>query len=151
MYELRLYDRWMDDYCKLYNLPYWQARPRLARVDQEMREAKQQRFEGVLAHQVVPALQRVLQSQARLDRRIALLRTIEALRLHAAAHGGKLPDSLDDLRDVPLPADPFTGKAFFYTRRPNGQGILEGPPPPGEEANEGNAIRYEITLAPRQE
>jgi hypothetical protein len=38
----------------------------------------------------------------------------EAIRLYAANHGGKLPDSLDGLVDPPVPLDPFTRKPFGY-------------------------------------
>ena len=42
-----------------------------------------------------------------------MLQVLEAVRLHAAANKGALPEKLDDV-DVPLPVDPFTGKAFRY-------------------------------------
>ncbi len=66
-----------------------------------------------------------------------------ALRL-ALATDGKFPDRLEDIRSVPIPIDPVTGKAFEYTREAN-RAVLYGPPPTGESAHEGNAIRYEIT------
>jgi len=50
------------------------------------------------------------------DRSIAALRLLEAIRIHAAAHDGKLPDSLDQITEVPLPEDPATGKPFLYRR-----------------------------------
>ena len=49
------------------------------------------------------------------DRRIALLRTIEALRDYAAHHDGRPPQRLDQLTDLPLPPDPITGKPFDYS------------------------------------
>jgi hypothetical protein len=48
------------------------------------------------------------------DRHVATLRVIEAIRLHAAAHDGKLPESLDQITEVPVPDDPATGKPFLY-------------------------------------
>jgi hypothetical protein len=51
---------------------------------------------------------------ARADRQMAALTTIEAIRSYAAANGGKLPQSLDNLTDTPAPADPGTGKPFEY-------------------------------------
>jgi hypothetical protein len=47
-------------------------------------------------------------SLARIEQRVAMLRIIEAIRDH-----GSLPKSLDDLK-LPLPTDPFTGKAFGW-------------------------------------
>ena len=48
-----------------------------------------------------------------MEQRIALLRHVEALRLHAAEHDGKLPVSLSEVA-VPLPDDPVIGKPFRY-------------------------------------
>lgn len=63
---------------------------------------------------LVPRVAEARRAQGRLEQRIALLRHIEAIRMFAAAHGGKLPEKLDGI-GVPLPADPFTGKPFGYT------------------------------------
>ena len=41
---------------------------------------------------------------------------VEALRMYAAAHDGTLPDKLDDVSEVPVPADPGTGLPFEYSR-----------------------------------
>ena len=51
---------------------------------------------------------------ARTDRQLAALRCIEALRLYAAGHDGKLPPTLDDIKEVPIPSNPVTGKPFSY-------------------------------------
>ena len=42
------------------------------------------------------------------------LMTVEALRMHAANHDGKLPESLDQLDPVPAMPDPYTGKQFGF-------------------------------------
>jgi hypothetical protein len=59
-------------------------------------------------------------AQARIEQRIGLLRCLEAIRLYAAEHEGRPPENLNDIT-MPLPVDPFTGKAFVYTM--NGQAI----------------------------
>ncbi len=64
----------------------------------------------------------------RRDRAIALFRVIEALRLHAAAHNGELPSSLDQVDSVPIPIDSTTGKAFHYHRAGDGVASLQTPP-----------------------
>jgi hypothetical protein len=51
-----------------------------------------------------------LNAQIQCDRRVAALRTVEALRLHAASHDGKLPDSPGQITEVPIADDPATGK-----------------------------------------
>jgi hypothetical protein len=39
---------------------------------------------------------------------------VEALRLYAAAHEGRLPATLDQITEVPVPLDPVSGRAFDY-------------------------------------
>ncbi|WP_435017871.1 hypothetical protein TA3x_005492 [Tundrisphaera sp. TA3] len=63
--------------------------------------------------------------EARLARRIAVLRTVEAIRLHLAAGKG-LPRTLDEIRDIPLPLDPATGRPFDY-RLDGDSAVISGP------------------------
>jgi hypothetical protein len=79
---------------------------------------------------LLPAIGAVHQAAARSQRAIAVLRLIEALRIYGAAHEGRLPETLNDLTEVPVPIDPFTGKPFEY-RREGDRAIIEGPPMPG--------------------
>ncbi|HNS21428.1 MAG TPA: hypothetical protein PKH24_13075 [Sedimentisphaerales bacterium] len=51
-----------------------------------------------------------------LDRDMALLQCIEAIRSYAASHGGKLPKTLAETTEVTLPQDPMNGGAFRYVR-----------------------------------
>ncbi len=99
--------------------------------------------DGLFA-ELLPHVVAVRRAQGRLEQRIDLLRHVEALRLYAAGHGGKLPASLADVR-VPLPADPFTGKAFGY-RVEGVTAHLHGSPPRGEEHNPRYNVRYEVTI-----
>jgi hypothetical protein len=62
-------------------------------------------------------------SFARLDRQIAALTAVEAIRSYAAAHGGALPARLEDVSDTPVPQNPVTGKPFEY-RVENGSATL---------------------------
>lgn len=55
-----------------------------------------------------------------------------------------LPDKLEDVR-VPLPVDPFTGKAFRYERQGD-KAIVRGSPPRVSEKAAAYNVRYEITL-----
>ena len=68
------------------------------------------------------------QAQTRLEQRIALLRVVESLRMHAAGHDGKLPASLTELFP-PAPDDPFTGKPFRYELKGEVAHIRGTPPP----------------------
>ncbi len=63
---------------------------------------------------LVPSVSAAHLSEARLDRRVAALRTIEAIRMQAAADNGELPASLDKVTIVPVPIDPVTNRPFDY-------------------------------------
>ena len=67
-----------------------------------------------------------MRSRLRADRQVAALRVIEAIRLYAAAHDGRLPESLDQITEVPVPDDPATGEPFIY-RAADSAAILHGP------------------------
>ena len=85
------------------------------------------------------------QAEVRLQQRLALLTCVEALRMHAAEHEGKLPAQLSDIK-LPLPVDPVTGKPFAY-KLDGGTAHLRGTPPAGLEQNPAYNIRYEVTIA----
>jgi hypothetical protein len=76
---------------------------------------------------LLPGMHKAVVAPNRLERRIAALRAIEAVRLYAAAHDGRLPDKLADVKEVPVPQDPGTGRPFQY-RRANQTATLIGPP-----------------------
>jgi hypothetical protein len=80
----------------------------------------------------------------RLDRHIATLQCIEALRLYAAAHNGKFPSNLGEITEVTIPDDPVTNKPFIYRRTTGSQAILEGPIPEG--GTDKDSIHYELKL-----
>jgi hypothetical protein len=104
-----------DERFKLIHLPYPEAR--LALVEEEKRLKALPETEALrFAKMFLPALQKVTAAQNRVERRIAILRVIEALRLHAAVNGGRLPDKLTQVTAVPVPDDPGTGRPFEYQR-----------------------------------
>lgn len=80
----------------------------------ESQQSVSQQPEGFLAGLLLPAVSSAKSAFTRQSQRIALLRVIEALRLHAATHDGKLPGSLAEIDAVPIPLDPATGQAFDY-------------------------------------
>src|SRR5262249_54892589 len=126
--------------------PYWEVRPELKKAEDRLKQSRAEHVENNLfATLLLPAMQKVYFSKARIDRNVALLQIIEALRLYAAAHDGNLPDTLGDMRAVPIPIDPVTGRAFDYALA-EGVATLYAPPPPGEVAYEGNSVRYELTM-----
>jgi len=79
----------------------------------------------------------------RLDRYMAALQCIEAIRLYTALHNGKFPNQLSDITQVPVPDDPVTHKAFVYTRSDE-KAVLEMPALKG--ATDRDIMRYELSL-----
>lgn len=125
-----------DNALKLMTLPFWEMEGRMA----DATKTREKSFLGTLT----PALDKVRLAQVRLAQRFALLRTIEAIRLHAAEHEGKAPARLADL-GVPVPVDPVTGKSFQYEST-GASFTLRGAAPKGMEKNAAYNVRYEVTM-----
>jgi hypothetical protein len=98
---------------------------------------------GLLAD-LLPQVIKARREQGRLEQRIALVRYVEALRVHAAGHDGKLPEKLSDIA-LPLPDDPFTGKPFVYEIEAATVRLRGGSPRDGEKKAACD-VRYEVTL-----
>lgn len=149
LFSLAEYDRLFDEMLKWQGVPYWQARAGLDKAERAMKEerVKEGQLESLpLAGLFLPAVHKVFFATTRIDRRIAALRTIEAIRLYAASHEGKLPAALSEITEAPIPIDPVTGKDFDY-KLEEGKAVLAAPPPPGQKPISGNYFKYELTLA----
>jgi hypothetical protein len=136
-----------DDQTKCFALPYPDARAELTKVRARADKLKKETGDpivGVFAL-TLPAVEKVHDAHARTDRRVAALRVIEAVRLHAAAGGGKVPNALADIKAVPVPNDPYTDKPFEYAATGDGF-TLTLPPPAGEKPSRSNHHRYEVTV-----
>lgn len=136
---VRFYDQWRDETFKWTHVPFWQFRAMSARerVDGAMREASMKYgLCSAPANLLLPAIQAVRTAEARCNQTIALIQTVEAIRMYGAAHNGKLPPSLDDL-PVPAPVEPFTGKPLGYERS-GSRAVLTGHSMPG--------IRYRLVV-----
>jgi hypothetical protein len=146
LYEVAIVDRLYDEVLKAQGLPYPVARPLLQHADTLIKEeVVRSGSPGLsIAGMLMPAILKVHRSSVQRDRTINLLRTVELLRLYAAAHG-KWPERLADVTEAPVPPDPLTGQPFDY-RLDGETAILTAPPPTGEPPHEGNCRRYEITL-----
>jgi hypothetical protein len=126
-----------DDDAKTISFPCWQ-------VEKLAGQNKLNKPPALFADLLVPITLNARRAQGRVDQRIALLRHIEALRLQAAEQNGALPPKLSDVT-VPLPVDPFTGKAFRYELAGNTV-HLRGTPPPGQENVPVFNVHYEIVM-----
>jgi hypothetical protein len=79
----------------------------------------------------------------RLDRHVAALQCVEAMRFHADVNNGKFPNRLSNITQVPVPNDPVTGKPFAFSRT-GSVAVLEIPAM-GKETDR-DVMRYELSL-----
>jgi hypothetical protein len=143
--SVTIYKRMRDEMFKWFNVPYWEARKGFVAVDQKFKTELRDREIIPIASLLLPAVGKCRDASVRSQRRIDLLRVVEALRLYAAEHEGKLPAALDDVKEVPIPVDPVSGKPFGY-KLEGGTATLDAPPPPGMRWDMLGA-RLEITIA----
>jgi hypothetical protein len=141
------YRSFTDDQTKCFSLPYPEARTELTKVRERAEKLVKDTNDTILTvfALTLPAVEKLFEAHARTARRIAALRTIEAIRLHAAANDGALPKTLADVKVVPVPDDPHTLKPFGYAVTGN-TFTLTGPPPTGDKPTPSNNFRYEVIL-----
>jgi hypothetical protein len=126
LHDKRAFEIQRDERMKLLAVPLWQPGPLsgqngnllcdrcTADGDGGRCECKEPtRGPHGIFDNLLPQVESLGQTRGVLEQQIAMLRHVEALRLYAAEHGGKVPASLGDIA-VPLPDDPFTGKPFVY-------------------------------------
>jgi hypothetical protein len=145
VYSLHRYRQLSEDLIKWLYVPYWQAQPGLKQAEERTKAASTGQ-DGVPFVMLVTGFNRVALATTRPVRAIAALRCVEAIRMYAAAHGGKLPATLGDITDVPVPVDPVTGRPFTY-QVTGDKATLSGPVFPGEKPEPHNVINYELTVA----
>lgn len=124
-----------NEFEKWSSLPYAEGEPHLRRLLNQLQET------GYLTHSptAIATKDPLLINQAFLPnamigeafnrprRMIAMLATVEAIRMHAAANQNSLPAKLSDISVVPVPNDPATAKPFLY-RVVDGRAELLAPP-----------------------
>jgi hypothetical protein len=137
----KVYHEERDAVFKGTYLPFPQARPLDRAADERLKSLPDTEAARV-ARLFLPAINKVRLSEIRIERKLAALRAIEALRMHAA-QAGQLPDKLEQVTVVPVPNDPGTGKAFEYQR--DGQTATLISRIPGEPL-ETTGLRYKVTL-----
>lgn len=141
-YGLDVHDQHWGEIAKWFSLPYWQGQPGLQRAEKRLREAlrggKAELFTWFL-----PDLGKAYTQQAVLQQDFAAVQTIEAIRMYAATHDGRLPASLAELTDPPAPITPITGKTIEYKVKGN-TFELNAPAPEDWDASRG--VRYIVTL-----
>jgi hypothetical protein len=135
----RFYEQTRDDQVKWNNVPFAQAsaNSQYKSLGDGMRDDSQRiGWCSVPTTTILASFGAVRSAQNRTQQTIAILQTLEAIRMHGAQSGGRLPDSLQSL-SVPVPADPFTGKPLLYELSGD-KAILTGHRMPG--------LQYRIVL-----
>jgi hypothetical protein len=148
MAEVTDYEQMMDDQIKWINEPYFKVADRLDKAAKALKEGSKKSI--ILPEEsigfLVPAVGKIFQARVRLQRKLDALRCVEAIRAYAAAHDGKLPAALDDVKDVPIPADPVTGKAFTYKKDGETATLTAARSVSGEGRPDFQELVYEITI-----
>jgi hypothetical protein len=144
LYQTHRYDVAYDSVRRWVRLPYAEMN-RYAKKDLDNSPRKQGNYPEDMDILLVPAIFRVCEAGQRVDRRIAALRCVEAIRMYAAKNGGKLPATLADITEVPVPIDTWTGKPFEY-RLEGDKASLIGPNPTNEALSTRNSIHYILVI-----
>ncbi|MDY3559983.1 hypothetical protein R5W23_001182 [Gemmata sp. JC673] len=141
------YRSYNDDLAKCFSLNVPDARTEITKVRERSEKLRKESGDPIVSvfAMNVPAIEKTFEAHTRLNRRVALMRAVEAVRLHAAAGDGKPPKSLADIKLVPVPEDPDTLKPFVYELKGN-TFTLTGAAPAGAHPSVINQLRYEITL-----
>ncbi len=139
-YLAHLEEVYRDAETKAAALPFPEAGPFYDEADRQRVEAMRGPLRTLYAILQEPVVRRGFLNETLLDRRIAALRVIEALRIHAD-QVGHLPKTLAEIHTVPIPLGPLSGNPFEYQ--------LDGetatlPAPPGLPARA--IAKYRITL-----
>ena len=135
--EKRDYAIERDERMKRLAVPLWQIDPPAGGSERACET-------GGLFADLLPHTTKLGRARGRLEQQIAILRHVEALRLHAAVHNGKLPAKLSDI-SVPLPVDPVTGQSFLYYVD-GATAHIRGSSLPGEDNDPGYSVHYQVTV-----
>ncbi|MBI9017581.1 MAG: hypothetical protein JEZ07_10015 [Phycisphaerae bacterium] len=140
IYYFKDYKILSDDLYKWFAIPFPQAWPHLKETDKLISQRSKTDFKNPLV-MVLPAIARVYENEIRLASRRCAVEAIEAIRMYAAENN-KLPDSLADIKIVPVPKDPSTGKPFEYKKTASNKATLEA----GNYEENARSYRYSLTL-----
>jgi hypothetical protein len=160
IYTERLSSKFSDENEKLWYMPYADMHKAWDALEKRIEDAKP--FGRSENREIFPTASVLTQpiptarvAQVRVERDLAAIQVIEALRMFAADHDGKLPKTLNEITAVPVPNNPATGKAFKY--RLDGQtAVLDLPRSDKVEAGNSFAraantdIRFEIQIAAKK-
>ena len=132
-----------DNLFKWSHLPYGQIIDRVADENERLRNASDTELIPI-SKLLLPAVSSAVYADMRLNRRLAMLQTIEAIRMHASANNGALPASLEAITIVPPIRDPLHNEPFVYHVEGD-VAILEMQPSPGKIPRD-DGRRYELRI-----
>jgi hypothetical protein len=146
LHSYKLYEEARDNIFKWGGLPYWQGHRGLREANEHPRLGWAKLKGGIPFVSILPAINSVFVVPVRVQRRLDVVQYIEAIRLYAAKHGGKLPSDLAAITEAPVPVDPATNHPLDY-KLDGDTATLTAPAPPGWEGIPQYKIRYELKLA----
>lgn len=135
-HNLLRYDILLDEFYSVMQLPH----PEAMKQATEAKAKLDEEADALLAKGLLPTITKVKGAHTRIQQRVAYLRVIEAVRLHAHENGGKLPEKLADIK-LPLPKDPVTGKEFEYSVKGDVATLTGGSPEVGSPVTRVYEIR----------
>jgi hypothetical protein len=136
------YERNLQDVVKWWSLPFPQAHAGIQAFEKRL-QAERAQTPFNFAAMLLPSLGRARWTIVKLDRELAAMQVVEAIRAHAAAHDGAVPATLAEVTALPVPLDPSTGEPFGYER--SGRSfVLTSPAPAGFKITD--ALRVEVTV-----
>jgi hypothetical protein len=117
LYCAEIWDEILNDYTKWLGINYSQwpnnYNSNSLSLEKELQNIYKQK-EIIPLSKLIPPFEAIVIRHTRFDRDMESLRCIEAIRLYAYSHNGKLPSNLEDIKEVPIPQNPMTGKPFPY-------------------------------------
>ncbi len=134
-----------DDYRKWFLLGGPEASAGIEKLGERVKKLKADAKDDPITQvflNVLAGTEKTYQSLARTERKIAQLRVLEAIRLHTAL-STQLPKELADIKKVPVPNDPTTGRPFEYTLTESGFALS----PAGlKDIPSAATLKYDVTL-----
>ena len=134
-------ERWRDQHEKWMALPFWEGREGLKLAEVALESARERQEALTMLLDLPRSAMKIYMAHMRIDRKLAALRCIEAIKLHVL-DTGKLPASLDKIKAVPVPLDPVTNKPFEYQLQKE-TAVLTAPL---YDLGNRQGWRYEITI-----
>lgn len=145
VYTMDTYRKLGDGSYKWFFLPYYEAREGLAEWNRQFKVQGRDSEVFPVASLLLPAIGAAKIGVARHQRDLEVARLVEAIRMHTATHGGRLPLSGTDISDVPIPTDPMWGRPFAVARE--GETLVIESAPIPYEGKLLHGLRVEVQIA----